>query len=215
MKEDELQLAFISRIISCYTHEVKNYLAIIKETGGLMSDVMKMKKSKVDEKQFLGMVEGIDEQIRRATIITDYLHRFAHHMEKGRSSVNINNLIEELLALMVRLAYRKRITFRKKLSPNLPESVLNAALFHRLLFCIVESKMSRLDRNGVICVGSLFSSDCFRITVSTEGPIIPLAGTPETDGVAEMGEAASGLGAVISESGSETIITIPASGVGR
>ncbi len=208
MKVHDLQLAFISRIISCYTHEVKNYLAIIKETGGLMKDVIKIKKSKgVDEKQFLGLVENIDDQIKRAVGITDYLHRFAHRMENKSLPVNINDLIDELLALMGRLAYRKKITFKKNLSPSLPVTVLNPTLFHYLLFCVVESKMSGLDRNGVVCVSSFHSSRRFRITVGTECGTMPL-NQPES-GVGEINEAASELGVTISEVGGEAVIIIP------
>ena len=39
-----LRISFIGRIISCYTHEMKNYLAIIKETNGLMKDVIEIGK---------------------------------------------------------------------------------------------------------------------------------------------------------------------------
>jgi C4-dicarboxylate-specific signal transduction histidine kinase len=210
MKVHNLQLAFIGRILSCYTHEVNNYLAIIKETGGLMRDVLRIKKAKgMDEKQFIGLVDGIDEQIRRATAITDYLHRFGHRMEKGCARVGINELIDELLALMGRLAYRKRLTFRKNTTSNLPETVINSTLFHYLLFCIIETKMSTLDRNGVVCVGASFSEGCFRITVGAEGATLSPTDPAEAIGTTDMSDAASELGATVLETGNETIIKIP------
>ena len=211
MMAKPLQLAFIGRIMSCYTHEVKNYLAIIKETGGLMKDVIRIKKGKgMDEKQFLGLVEGIDEQINRAVAITDYLNRFAHRMESGSTTVSINELIEELLALMGRLAYRKRITFKKDLSRSLPETNLDPTAFHYLLFCLLDTKMSDLDRNGVVCVGSSYSGGCYRITVCTEGAKTPPPDASAAGDDAGMREAASDLGATVSETGKEIVITVPA-----
>jgi len=210
MNSRDLQLAFIGRILSCYTHEVNNYLAIIKETGGLMKDIVRIKKGKIaDEKQFFGLIDGVEEQIGRATAITDYLNRFAHRMEKGVTTVSINDLIDELLALMGRLAYRKRLTFRKELGSGLPEAVLDPNLFHYLLFCILDSRMCDLDRNGVVCVGSSFSDGCYRIKVCTEGARIAAPGASESEQSAGRHEAASALDATVSETGGESVITIP------
>jgi hypothetical protein len=207
----DLRISFIGRIISSYTHEVKNYLAIIKETNGLMRDVIEIKKSRgLDEKHFLGFIGCVDEQIGRATAITDYLYRFAHRMEEDRATVHINDLIDELVALMSRLAYRKRISFNKMLRGGLPTTILNPMLFHYLLFCLIEVKMLSLQKNGVISIGTHFSDGFFFVTLTSEGGIVPSSDTTGTSGAGEIEGIAMELGAVISDNGSETVIKIPA-----
>jgi len=207
----DLRMSFIGRIISCYTHEVKNYLAIIKETNGLMKDVIQIKKSRgLDEKHFLGFIGNVEEQVGRATAITDYLSRFAHHMEDDLVAVHINDLIDEMVALMSRLAYRKRISFNKMLRGGLPTTVLNPMLFHYLLFCLIDAKMGCLEKSGVISIGTHFADGCFCITLGCEGSTVPSSDTKETSAAGEIASIAVELGAVISDNGAEMVIKMPA-----
>lgn len=205
----DLCLSFINRILSSYTHEVRNYLAIIKETNGLMKDVIQIGKSRaVEAKQFLGFIGCVEEQVARASAITDYLHRFAHRMDCGRSAVSINEVIEELIALMTRLAYRKRVTFEKNLRGGLPDAVLNPMALHYLLFCIIDSKLSRLDKNGIIRVVTSLSGGRLCISVSSKGEVAQ-EGACEVCSYGEISGLAAELGAEISEKDSETVISVP------
>ena len=207
----DLKLSFINRILSSYTHEVRNYLAIIKETGGLMKDVIEIGKLRgADAKQFLGLIGSVEEQVTRATAITDYLHRFAHRMDCERAAVSVNELIEELLALMTRIAYRRRISFERELRGGLPEAMLNPMVFHYLLFCIIDRKLSRLERNGSIKVSTSVSDDSICIAIASKGNAAQTASAAVCD-EEEIGSLATELNAAISENGDETTIRIPAS----
>jgi hypothetical protein len=131
-------------------------------------------------------------------------------MEDDHTTVHINDLIDEMVALISRLAYRKRISFNKTLRGGLPTTVLNPMLFHYLLFCLIEAKMMSLDKNGVISIGTHFSDGCFCITLGSEGGVVPLPDTTNTSGIGEIGGIAKELGAAISDKGGETVIKIPA-----
>lgn len=204
----DLRLSFINRILSSYTHEVRNYLAIIKETNGLMKDVIQIGKSRsVEAKQFLGFIGCVEDQIERAAAITDYLHRFAHRMDCERTAVSINELIEELVALMTRLAYRRRIAFEKELRGGLPSTVINPILFHYLLFCIIDSRMSCLDRNGIVRIATSFSEG-LRINVSSKGDVVK-DGAAELCRNEEINGLAAELGAEISKDGTDMVIKVP------
>ena len=205
----DLRLSFINRILSSYTHEVRNYLAIIKETNGLMKDVIQIGKSRaVEAKQFLGFIGCVEDQIERAAAITDYLHRFAHRMDCERTAVSINELIEELVALMTRLAYRRRIAFEKELRGGLPSTVMNPILFHYLLFCIVDSRMSCLDRNGIVRIATSFSEGRLRINVSSKGDVLQ-DGAAELCRNEEINGLAAELGSEISKDGTDMVIRVP------
>lgn len=205
----DLRLSFVNKIISSYAHEVRNYLAIIKETGGLMKDVIQIGKSRaLDAKQFLGFIGCVEDQVTRATAITDYLHRFAHRMDCERVAVNVNELIEELIALLTRLAYRKRIAFEKELRGGLPVPIVDPMQLNYLLFCIIDGKLSRLDRNGIIRVATSQSDGRVCITISAKGDAAQAA-PAESCSDAEMAGIATEMGAEMSESGNETIIRMP------
>ncbi|MGO9380482.1 MAG: hypothetical protein ACLPN1_05085 [Dissulfurispiraceae bacterium] len=205
----DLRLAFINRILSSYIHEVRNYLAIIKETNGLMKDVIQIGKSRaVEAKQFLGFIECVEDQISRATAITEYLHRFATRLDCDHATVSVNELIEELVALMTRLAYRKRISFEKNLRGGLPGTVMNPMMLHYLLFCIIDSKLSCLDRNGIVSIVTSLCDGRLCIDVASIGTIGQGdAANSCRDG--EINGLAVELGAEICESGGKTAIKIP------
>lgn len=205
----DLRLSFINRILSSYTHEVRNYLAIIKETNGLMKDVIQIGKSRaVEAKQFLGFIGCVEDQIERAVVITDYLHRFAHRMDCERTAVSINELIEELIALMTRLAYRRSIAFERELRGGLPSTVMNPILFHYLLFCIINSRLSCLDRNGIVRIATSFSEERLCINVSSKGGVVQDSAV-EFCSTEEIKGLAAELGAEISQDGSDMIIKVP------
>jgi signal transduction histidine kinase len=205
----DLCLSFINRILSSYVHEVRNYLAIIKETNGLMKDIIQIGKSRaVEAKQFLGFIGCVEDQIERAAAITDYLHRFAHRMDCERAAVSINELIEELIALMTRLAYRRRIAFEKELRGGLPLTVINPILFHYLLFCIIDSRLSRLDRNGIVRIATSFSEGRLRINVSSKGDVVQ-DGAADLCRDEEINGLAVDLGAEISKDGNDLVIKVP------
>ncbi|HMK60194.1 MAG TPA: hypothetical protein VK452_03485 [Dissulfurispiraceae bacterium] len=206
----ELRLAFLDKILSSYAHEVRNYLAIIKETNGLMKDVLQVSKSKsIDSKQFLGYIGSVEDQIARAADITDYLHRFAHRMDCGRIQTSVNEIAEELLALMARLAYRKRIALEKNLRGGIPPTSVDPILLHYLLFSLIDAKMSCFDRNSKICVSTSLSGGCACITLLSKGEPVKEAPAPVCSDE-EIRQLASEIGAEISSSGEETTIKLPA-----
>jgi len=166
------------------------------------------KSRSVEAKQFLGFIGCVEEQIARATAITDYLHRFAHRMDCGCVSVHINELIEELIALMTRLAYRKRITFEKDLRGGLPSAAIKPILLHYLMFCIIDSRMSGLDRSGIIRVATSFSGGRLCIVVSSKGEVVQ-TGAAEACSNEEISGLAAQLGAEVSKNSGETVIKLP------
>ena len=174
-----------------------------------MKDVIQIGKSRsVEAKQFLGFIGCVEDQIERAAAITDYLHRFAHRMDCERTAVSINELIEELVALMTRLAYRRRIAFEKELRGGLPSTVMNPILFHYLLFCIIDSRMSCLDRNGIVRIATSFSEGRLRINVSSKGDVLQ-DGAAELCRNEEINGLAAELGAEISKDGTDMVIKVP------
>ena len=61
-----LQLCFIGKIIAGFTHEIKNHLAIIKESAGLIGDLIKFgKKGKDESAQYLEIIGSVEDQMER------------------------------------------------------------------------------------------------------------------------------------------------------
>ncbi|MFC1856796.1 sensor histidine kinase [Thermodesulfobacteriota bacterium] len=154
MKEQEA--AFISKITASVTHEFMNVLATIKETSGLMEDllVMSVDDSFPHHEEFSKTLNTIQEQIKRGMEISGMLNKFAHSMEELQARVELNELLDQLSILMRRFAMLKRV----KLAVNPHESPLyiriNPFLLQMILVACLEYCFDRTASGGVVTLQS-------------------------------------------------------------
>ena len=106
-------LQFFGRMSASISHELKNALAIIKENAGLLGDYVSMmdKGTPVDPQRFHTIAQRIDGQTRRADTIIKDLNQFAHSVDSSDKPVDLNNILELLLALHRRLAAMQQVSF--------------------------------------------------------------------------------------------------------
>jgi len=73
------QLAMIGRLLAGFSHELKNHLAIIKESNGLIGDLLSM--GRVENPALQTKLEKVTETINRRTLMiaemTKHLSGFA------------------------------------------------------------------------------------------------------------------------------------------
>jgi nitrogen-specific signal transduction histidine kinase len=168
-----LQLNFIGRILAGFTHEIKNYIAIIKESAGLMGDMIKAGKwGKNESRQYMEIIVSIEDQIERSLDLFRHLNRFAHKMDTPRVSFNINEGMEELLALMNRFANQRKIQFETDFQKDLPSVQSDPAMLQFLVFCFVREKLDHLDKNSRIVVKTGRADGAVTITIITQGNLI-------------------------------------------
>jgi signal transduction histidine kinase len=105
-------LQFFGRMSASISHELKNALAIIKENAGLLADYVAMmsKGTPVDPQRFQTIAQRIDGQTRRADTIIKDLNQFAHSVDSSVKPVDLNNILELLVALHRRPAAMQQIS---------------------------------------------------------------------------------------------------------
>lgn len=168
----QLQIRFLGKIIASFTHEIKNHLAIIKESAGLMDDMLRIEKSSVNTNQYLDILNSIVEQVDKSINLFKFLNRFAHRMDNQFCNFQINESLEELVALMTRLANQKKIIFEKSLEPELPEIYNNPSLLQLVIFSFLEKFIQQLGNGSSIIVVTGKTDNCFKISLSFKGEII-------------------------------------------
>ena len=173
-----LQLNFIGKIIASFTHETKNHLAIIKESAGLIGDLLKLgKSSKSESQQYFEIIGSIEEQIERATKQFRYLNRFAHRMDMQLAQVNVNDCLEDLIALLQRVANQRKITLEQDFQRDLPSLYTDPSMLQFLVFCSIENKIARLDKNTKIMLKTSHADGSVTIRISAQGGFI----VPDTE----------------------------------
>jgi len=108
------EIAFMGKMTAGMTHEIKNVLATIKESSGLMQDFLKLCQDgpfPYGEK-FAQILSGIQGQVARGVEISTRLNRFAHSMDEPVITADLNEIIDQVVFLNQRQARLKQIELR-------------------------------------------------------------------------------------------------------
>ena len=206
-----LQLHFIGKILAGFTHEIKNYLAIIKESAGLMEDLIKLgKASESDSGQNLEIIHSIEEQIEKANTLFRYLNRFAHRMDDQFTTFNVNESLEELAALVTRFANQKKISIEKDFHEAIPPVYSNPSLLQFVVYSVLEEKIRNLDKNSKIAIQTGVDENSVRIRIVPEGNFVQGEGDTTSISYKILEKIVMQLGGNISEeNGRETLMMLP------
>ena len=171
-KIQSLHLSFIAKILSTYTHEMKNHLAIIKESSGLMQDMFqfgKPPKRKKDMAPFLTTLQAIDDQVKRSIGVINILNRFGHRMDRPTSGFDVNEIIEELIVLMHRLANQKGITLEAESDNDVPAAHGNPSRLQLILYTLILEAFESLRAGSKIIFRTSATNAMVVIAIRTEG----------------------------------------------
>ena len=87
------------------THEVRNVLAIIKESAGLVDDLVQVQGShgRLDPEKIRGALDRINAQVRRGADLLTHLNRLAHTLDEDISRVEMNQEVFDFYQDLIRL----------------------------------------------------------------------------------------------------------------
>lgn len=106
------EAAFMGKITAGVTHELKNVLAIIKESAGLMQDLMALSgdASFPLRDKFSKVLTNIGDQVVRGVDLTGRLNTFAHLPDATMSGLDLNEVAHQVICLSQRLARLRGIS---------------------------------------------------------------------------------------------------------
>jgi len=205
-----LHLRFIGKILAGFTHEIKNYMAIIKESAGLIEDMINLEKStKSDSGQYLEITRSIEEQIEKTNDLFRYLNRFSHRMDTELSTFSVNETLEELSALLTRFANQRKISLEKDFQKDIPSINSNPSMLQLLVFQFLEEKLTILDKNSSLIIKTESANGSIAIRIIPKGNLLDVDKGKFSyefqDNVVRL------LRGSISQGNKETVITIPVS----
>ena len=108
---NQKEIALWGKITAGITHEMKNVLAIINESSGLIGDIMKAGKKapiKYQDKVLLAL-EKISRQVNRGVEISNSLNKFAHSTDHALASLKIDEVVSQAVFLVKRFAGQKQV----------------------------------------------------------------------------------------------------------
>ncbi len=115
----EIGLQFFGKMSSSNFHEIKNVLAIINETAGLLEDFSE-KGIPADPERLRSLALKIMKQVQRADGIVKTINRFSHSVDRPTDKVNIADFLTFMVGLSERFAMMRGVA----LKPQPPDTPL-------------------------------------------------------------------------------------------
>ena len=94
------EIAFMGKVTASLSHEIKNTLAIINESAGLMGDLLG-KDAPEDwpaYSRLTNLLASIEEQVQRSADIVKRLNQFAHSMDKSLVDLDLNEKVRQTIS---------------------------------------------------------------------------------------------------------------------
>ena len=188
MNRQDIQ--FMGKMTAGITHEMNNVLAIIKEAGGLMEDLLAMSGGdnvpKVEKWQrSLGRIK---DQVDRGVVLSRTLNRFAHSMDDPAAAVDLGGMLDQARVLNERFARLKKVDLRSEAESGIRFQADPFGLLLVLSACI-EACLAVCQTGAEIRLTGARGADgvFIDVAVSAEGVSGPLESIPFADGPVPAG----------------------------
>jgi signal transduction histidine kinase len=89
-------LAFFGSVNASISHELKNIMAIISETAGLLGDLSEMAKggTSIDPDMLTSSTDSIIEEIQRGFVTIRQMNRFSHSVDTPVASIDLMEILD-------------------------------------------------------------------------------------------------------------------------
>lgn len=166
-------LAFVGKVSASLSHEIKNTLAIIGETSGLIKDLLEYSPPPSDWKMFprfkelVGLIAG---QVNRSVAIVTRLNRFAHSMDDPLVSLELNELLQDINNLAQRFASLREIRLETRPSNGKLPVKTDPFRLQQVIFGFINRGLQTAPKESSVTVTSGQVDGQARIVITDEGP---------------------------------------------
>jgi hypothetical protein len=146
------ELAFFGKIAAGVTHEIKNVLATINESNGLMADFLEMLKESpfAHRDKFQRSIGRIEEQVRRGVEITTSFNRFAHSADCPDIHVDLNEIVAGTVSLAARFTRLRDVELKASVCDKPIMLFTNAFRVRMALTRAIEAFLGCMNSGGSI-----------------------------------------------------------------
>ncbi len=142
------QLESFGRLMAGFSHDMKNHLGIIRESNGLMDDIIAMGGCGEDEASVERLRKSISAIERRVGIAANMFHHlsgFAHRSDTPYSSFQINDLVTEECVFLERFSRLRQIDVSLELGEGLAAIYNDPALLQHVVYRVYLLCLDQLD----------------------------------------------------------------------
>jgi signal transduction histidine kinase len=153
-------LMFFGKVNASISHELKNILAIISETAGLMSDLMELaaQGKKVEPNTLLTCSRDIMEEIQRGFLTIKRMNTFSHSVDEVVREINIYDMLDMVIDIVGYLSYTGKVQVNKQPSE---EGVIRTCPFRlqHVVYGVLTAVFQKIGAEGAITIAVVPEDD--------------------------------------------------------
>jgi len=172
------KLASVGELAAGIAHEINNPVAIMMEEAGWIEDLLEEEDFKERENlsEFKRALEQIRTQGRRCKEITHKLLSFARKTDSRIQDVQMNDLVEELIALSAQRAKFANVDIKVDLQRDLRTIKVSQSELQQVMLNLINNALDAMEKSGgTLKVSSTLEGDYVMVEVADNGPGIPEA----------------------------------------
>jgi signal transduction histidine kinase len=140
MTHEQDKAAYMGRITAALTHEMRNVLATMRESGGLLEDVLMMHKEDFPRREIFEKSLGrIGTQAKRGMDICAALSRLAHSPDTPVATLNAAEWLDYFVFICSRFARLKEISLAHGMTPAGISFSTDPVQFQMVLFHVMDA----------------------------------------------------------------------------
>jgi light-regulated signal transduction histidine kinase (bacteriophytochrome) len=153
-----------NRLIS---HKLRNKLAIISETSGLLNDLVELSPdvTKLEPGKLRSLTESIAEEVARANALVGHMNAFAHSVDKFFMDVDIRDILRLVIAIAQLDTYPENTKLRF-VETEACMAYTSPFFLGNLFYEVITLSLSTAGPQGEIRVSVHPESDGLRISFS-------------------------------------------------
>lgn len=165
-------MALIGRLSASVAHEINNPLQIISDQAGLMNELMDEEQpaSVMHLSDYRQAIGKIRTQLGRAGTITRRLLGFARVQDSEHVRTDVNQAVEETVALFEHEAKRHRIAINRHYEEGLPAVHTSAPQLQQVILNILHNAIDAIGKDGAIDIASRADRGRIVVEFADTGP---------------------------------------------
>jgi two-component system NtrC family sensor kinase len=172
------KLASVGELAAGVAHEINNPVAIMVEEAGWMGDLLEEEEIQNSRNlaEFKRAIAQIKDQGRRCKEITQKLLSFARKTDGTVQDIEINEVLEELVALSAQRAKYALVTIKTHFQNNLPQLKLSLSEVQQVFLNLINNALDAMEtKGGLLTIESRLENDRIVVEVTDTGAGIPEA----------------------------------------
>lgn len=131
---------FFGKMSASISHEIKNALAIINESAGLLEDFSLLADTgrPIDPERLKGLAQSVLKQVQRADGLVKKMNRFAHSADDEIRIFDVGEALELVVSLVQRLAAMREARVDLVMPDHPVMGVANLFLLENIIWLCLE-----------------------------------------------------------------------------